>query len=131
VILFKARLEGRIGIKKNGKQISVRGGRVFVRTSENYKNWHSYASVIMLQQKNFSQFPMPIKEPINLSCKFHFPNHQGEPDLSNLYQGIEDILQEIGVIENDKLIYSHDGSRKIFGAPAFLTEIEIIKLTDL
>lgn len=127
MILFKARLEGRVGIKKNSKQLSSRNGRIFVRSSENYKIWERTATLHLLQSKIKTQYSLPITDPINLSCKFHFPNHQSEPDLSNLYQGIEDILQDIGIIENDKLVYSHDGSRKIFGSQDFITEIEITK----
>lgn len=130
-VLFKAVLEGRVGIKKNGKQISHRRGRIFVRTSENYKNWEGKARLQLLQSKAKSFCPMPIQTPVNLQCRFHFPNHQGEPDLSNLYQGIEDLLQEIGVIENDKFIYSHDGSKKIFGSNRFFVEIELTHFIPL
>ena len=71
-----------------------------------------------------SSLVFPIKEPINLCVRFYFKDRQAEPDLSNLYHGVEDMLQSCGVIENDKLIVSHDGSRKIFGEEA-KTEIEI------
>jgi Holliday junction resolvase RusA-like endonuclease len=56
-----------------------------------------------------------IKEPVNMRALFYFKNHQSEPDLSALYEGIADVLEKEGVIENDRLIYGHDGSRKIFG----------------
>ena len=118
-------LPGRVGIKKNGKSAFISKGRAFITTSQNYKKWARDASLHILQQKNRTQTQLPIKGPITLTCRFYFPNHQWEADLSNLYQGIEDILQELGIIEDDKLIYSHDGSRKIFGAQDFYTEIEI------
>lgn len=35
------------------------------------------------------------------------------PDLSNLYQMPEDLLQYAGVIEDDRLIAGHDGSRRV------------------
>lgn len=73
-----------------------------------------------------SPLVFPIKEPINLCARFYFENHQHEADLSNLYGGIEDMLQECGVIEDDRLIVSHDGSRKIFGEEP-RCEIEITK----
>lgn len=128
MILFKARLLGRVGIKKNGRRLFVsRYGKPGFATSENYQTFHKSASLQLLQAKTLSHYPMPIQGPINLSCTFHFPDHRGEADLSNLYQGIEDILQEIGIIENDKYIYSHNGSRKIFGSEDFFTYIEITK----
>ena len=36
---------------------------------------------------------------------------KARPDLLNLEQATADILQKAGVIENDKNIYSFDGSR--------------------
>ena len=35
------------------------------------------------------------------------------PDLSNLYQAPEDALQAAGVLADDRLIDSHDGSRRV------------------
>lgn len=48
-----------------------------------------------------------------------------EFDLSNAIQSIEDALEMAGVIKNDNLIYSFDGSRKILNAPADGAIIEI------
>lgn len=130
IILFKAVLEGRVGIKKNGKRAFVRGRKAIITTSDSYKAWERDATLQLLQQKAKTLTGMPVQFPITLSIRFHFPNHQGEADLSNLYQGIEDILQTIGVIANDKYVYSHDGSRKIFGSDTFRTEIEIKAFTE-
>jgi Holliday junction resolvase RusA-like endonuclease len=125
MILFKAILIGRVGIKKNGKSAFVKNGRTFVTTSQRYKSWEKQATLQLLQAKVRSSIDLPIRIPINLSIKFYFPNHQHESDLTNLIQGPEDLLQTLGIIENDKLVHSLDGSRKIFGADQFYTEIEI------
>lgn len=125
LILFKAVLEGRCGIKKNGKKIYRAGKRLIIASSDNYKAWERTAALQLLQTKAQTQFVLPVSCPINLACRFHFPNHQGEADLSNLYQGIEDLLEKLEIIENDKQIYSHNGSAKLFGSESFKTEIEI------
>jgi len=130
-VLFKAELLGRVGIKKNGKRIYQRHGRIGITTSDNYKAWAKSAALQLLQSKTETLAALPISEPINLKCVFHFPNHHGEADLSNLFQGIEDLLEELGIIKNDKLIYSLDGSRKVFGSKEFITQIEITKFSNL
>lgn len=118
-------LEGRPGIKKNGKSTFVKNGRAFITTSQRYKSWEKQATLYLLQEKAKTPLKLPIKGPICLTCKFHFVDHQWECDLSNAYQGIEDILQNIGIIEDDKQIYSHDGSCKIFGSQTDYYKIEI------
>lgn len=59
---------------------------------------------------------------INLKLIFYFPKtvyftkkgerNQKLPDLSNLYQGPEDCLQKMQIINNDNQVISHDGSRR-------------------
>lgn len=125
MILFKAIVEGRPGIKKNGKSVFVKNGRAIITTSRNYKDFEKQATLCLLQQKARTLLDLPFRFPLNVCFKFYCPSHQYEFDLSNAVQGLEDILQKIGIIEDDKLIYSLDGSRKIFGADRFYTEIEI------
>ena len=51
---------------------------------------------------------------MNAGFVFYFSNHQHEADLSNLIEGPQDLLKELGFIVDDKLIYSLDGSKKVF-----------------
>lgn len=51
---------------------------------------------------------------MNMKAIFYFKDHQSEPDLSALYEGIQDVLEKEGIIKNDRLIFGHDGSTKIF-----------------
>lgn len=51
------------------------------------------------------------------------------PDLSNLYQLPEDLLQKCKIIENDNLIHSHDYSRRIPG-DGYKLEIHILKFEE-
>lgn len=66
---------------------------------------------------------------IHARYTFYFENHSGEADLSNLLEGPSDLLQDAGVIKNDRLIQSYDGSRKLFGRPAGLL-IELFKFVE-
>jgi len=51
-------------------------------------------------------------------------------DLSNLYELPQDALVSAGVIEDDVLIESHDGSRKLYDPKNPRTEITISLYTD-
>lgn len=56
----------------------------------------------------------PIKVKLNASFKFYFKNHSGEADLAALYEGIQDEMVNSGIITDDRLIYAHNGSEKIY-----------------
>jgi len=78
----------------------------------------------------------PLKGDLHCQFFFHYPNTKSGKrwkqviDLSNLYQGPEDALQEAGIIEDDKFIESHDGSRRIYGAEQFLVEVFIYPFVE-
>jgi len=56
----------------------------------------------------------PVTGPIRARFLFIGPWKPGnEPDLSNLYQLPEDVMQKAGIIEDDQQIESHDGSRRV------------------
>jgi Holliday junction resolvase RusA-like endonuclease len=116
MLLFKCIIPGRPYLKKTTMRRFRNGGFKF---SDNYLQWQDQArlairAAVRMQQP--SRFP--IRCQIRLCVLSYFENHQSEPDLSALYEGIQDLLQAEGVIENDRLIYSHDGSTKIFGQGA-------------
>lgn len=68
---------------------------------------------------------LPIKVPMNAKILFIFSRQEYFTkkmvrsktlgDLSNLYEVVQDALEKAGIIENDRLIYSHDGSQIMFG----------------
>lgn len=111
MILFNCTLKGRTRILKNSKKLIKVGKRRIPIPSDQYKRWALFASIFIAKAKTNKT---PIDHPVNLKCVFYLKNHQHEADLSNMYQGIEDILEDCGVLKDDKLIHSHDGSRKIF-----------------
>lgn len=52
-----------------------------------------------------------INEPINLQCRFYMRT-DGAVDLSALYEGIQDVMVEVGLLKDDNwhIVASHDGS---------------------
>jgi Holliday junction resolvase RusA-like endonuclease len=83
--------------------------------------------------------PSRISEPVAVEFLFYFPKDvyftkKGVKskllaDLSNLYQLPEDCLQKAGILENDRDICSHDGSRRLVG-DRFKLEITIRRFSD-
>jgi len=57
----------------------------------------------------------PYQGSVTVRMFFYGPWELNEamPDLSNLYQAIEDVLQDTGILVNDRQIMSHDGSRRV------------------
>lgn len=123
-VLFKCVIPGRPGILKNSKKLIRAGGRVFPVSSDKYKKFEAFAYMHITKARK----GMLIDFPVNVCMKFYCKNHAHEFDLSNAYQGLEDVLQKALIISNDKLIYSHDGSRKIFDDENERIEIEITAL---
>ena len=124
-ILFQVIIPGRARILKNSKQLfkNPRNGKLFPSKSERYKRWAIFAGMFVFRARPAK----PITVPVNVKMLFYFKDHQHEADLSNLYQGIEDILQTEGVLQNDRLIYSHDGSRKVFDSGPERVEVFITR----
>lgn len=123
-VLFKCTIPGRAGILKNSKKLVRAGGRIFPVSSDKYKKWEAFAYLCIKKAK----LGPTISGPVNVSMKFYFKNHAHECDLDNLFAGPNDVLQKALVIENDKLVYSFDGSRKVFDDPNERIEIEITAL---
>lgn len=126
-MILKFSMKGRPGIKKNGRINFQKRGKQYSLPSKRYAEFEKALRYeVGLAMVNFG-ITEPVSSPVNLKLVIHFKNHQNEPDLSNSYQGIEDCLEDCGVITNDKLIYSHNGSEKIFGAKEDWFEVELTK----
>lgn len=111
-VLFFCRLPGRARVLKNGKKIiySRKHRRRIPVPSDIYARWATVAKLFLARA-----ISRPcIETRVNMCAKFYFKNKAHWPDLSNAYQGIEDLLQECGAIKNDRQIGGHDGSRLIF-----------------
>lgn len=92
--------------------------------SAKYSAWGRIAQLKIGQQLAKDRHFKTITTPINAKLTFYFKNRASEADLSNLYEGIQDELKKMKVIEDDKLINGHDGSRRVFdGAEGLLVEL--------
>jgi Holliday junction resolvase RusA-like endonuclease len=94
------------------------------------------AKSIPLPSKAFKTYEKNVKEqlrlmsykmilgPVWVKCLYYMETAR-MPDLCNLLEGTHDILERCGLIENDRLIKSVDGSRIIGKDPDPRVEIEI------
>ncbi|MBL0233219.1 MAG: RusA family crossover junction endodeoxyribonuclease [Chitinophagaceae bacterium] len=110
--------------KKNNRDIFInkKTGRMFPSKSTKLRDMEHYLTRQLINEKLRSSLKT-IDHPIEIKFTFLFPNdhyftkkgniNKKIPDLSNLYELPQDCLQKAGVIENDTLIHSHDGSRRL------------------
>lgn len=120
--LFKCIIElDRFPIKKNNKAIfrNKSTGRAFIASNSKAQALMNQLNAKLLQEKLRAGIDT-ITCDVKVSMQFYYPQSvyftkQGKrsnkvADLSNLYQSVEDGLQKVGIIANDSLICSHDGS---------------------
>jgi Holliday junction resolvase RusA-like endonuclease len=106
--MFEFTVYGQPYIKKSGQRTYWAGDHIRRVNTPSYKQWHKDALI----QLKFAQKPAePISAPSNLQVRF-FMKNAGRCDLSALYEGIQDVLVEIGILADDnwKIVASHDGS---------------------
>jgi Holliday junction resolvase RusA-like endonuclease len=121
--------------KKNQKTIfkNRSTGRMFIAS----KNASAERTLALQILQNGIWNKKIIAESIRAVFRFHYPDNKDGSrtarvmDLSNLYQGPEDALTKAGVIVDDKLIESHNGSCRIYGAPRKAIEIALFKRRPL
>lgn len=82
---------------------------------------NAYADLMEQKRRNMT---LPIRTPVNVCFTFYRATRH-IVDLSNLYELPQDALQKAGILENDALIESHDGSRKRYDPKNPRTEIVI------
>jgi len=111
------------GIKKNSKQIAYNRAtnKSFIRSSDKALRAQEWL-MVKLRAEKFKQRIDTITQDINIKFTFYFPEtiyytkqdvrSKKVADLSNLYELVQDVLQKVGIIENDSQVESHDGSRR-------------------
>jgi Holliday junction resolvase RusA-like endonuclease len=92
--------------KKNSQQIIMAGKRPCIIQSKAYRQYAKVAK----EQIALLGLSKPIYEPIEVKCLYYLATKR-TPDLCNLMAATHDILQDAGVILDDELIKSVDGSR--------------------
>ncbi len=121
-------ITGQPYVKKSNQKVRYnhRIGRSVKYDTKSYKEWHAealrqlsalgYNPQFAKQNKKLKEMgrpvvPAKIAEPVNLQCLF-FMRTNGRCDLSALYEGIQDVLVEVGLLQDDNwhIVASHDGS---------------------
>ena len=97
--------------------------RFIIAPSKACLEWENLAILQLMHQMNYQGLET-ITKPVH--CKILvYRATKIKADRLNLYQSVEDALERAGVIENDFLIESHDGSRVYYGVKAEDARAEI------
>lgn len=104
---LKLTLPGIPRTKKNSGRIVHAGGLRLLPS----KAWERWANMVspMLRAWALRNQLQPIASPVNCAALFYRDADRG--DAVGFYQGLADVLEKAGIVENDKHIVSWDGSR--------------------
>lgn len=95
---FSVIIPGRCYVKKNTAKVF---GSRKVYTPQ-FLGWEKAAMLEIHNEKRKRKWVEPLKGTLALMVSFHFQNKLAEPDLSNLIEGVQDVLEKTKIIENDK-----------------------------
>jgi len=134
----RLRIDGIPRTKKTSQRVvRSRRGKVHVLPSENSKAWEDAAIVSIIRQhpqrphavmkgrkegKRLRWFALP-NAPVHVRALFYREANRG--DLTGFKQAVGDALERAGIIPNDSLIESWDGSRKLIDRKNPRVELEI------
>lgn len=107
--VFECVIPGQPVVKKNNQKVVFKHGRSFKIDTVAYRTWHALAAKELTL---WSRPSTPISYPVILQIEF-FMRSRRRIDISNLYEGIQDVLVEMGVLMDDSciVVIGHDGSR--------------------
>lgn len=110
--LYECTIFGQPYVKKSNQRVVLAGRRIVKIDTPKYKAWHKSA---LHQLANCITPTYPIDVPVILTVKFYMKT-RNRVDLSNLYEGIQDVLVEFGVLKDDNytIVTGHDGSRVFY-----------------
>lgn len=98
-------IPGRPATKKNSGRIVHRGRHIKLLPSEAFER---YQEDCLWHLKRYKD---RFTGPVQVCCLYWLPDRRWWPDLIGLLQATSDILETSGILENDQLIESYDGSR--------------------
>ncbi len=99
--------------------------------SEAHEAWHTAAMSQCYEVRRLLQSAgtvLPISSPISVEALFY--QDANRSDCTGLYESLADLLQDSGIISNDKIIEDWDGSRRLKDAASPRCEIFIRVLDD-
>jgi Holliday junction resolvase RusA-like endonuclease len=109
--------------KKNSMVLIRHGQRVIPIPSKIYRDWLKRAKSQVSQQTK-GIHDLPIRGPVHLKVlAYRWSTHK--IDLSNVIEAVQDMIQYVGVLEDDSQVSSLDGSRVFFGVPKDEARVEI------
>ena len=116
MMTWRLTILGKPRTKKNSR-VAGRDGRV-IFASRAWSRWLA-GSVISW----YEGARAPITVPVNCRARFYRDANRG--DAVGFYQGLADLLEKNGVVTNDRLIVSWDGSRLLKDAARPRVEVEL------
>lgn len=105
--------------KKNSLRRIKRGNRIFTVSSEAHQAWEQSASLQLKATRGWQQANVPV----SLRALVYRDRNVG--DLGNYLAAICDALERAGVVLNDRLIQSFDGSRLLLDKVNPRVEIDL------
>lgn len=108
--------------KKNHGSVMVKAGRKVHIPSAPWMAWRDVA--VMQIPKSATLTDQAY------NCRAIFYREANTGDAVGYYQGLADVLEEAGVVSNDRLIVAWDGSRLRKDARNPRVELELTPLTD-
>jgi Holliday junction resolvase RusA-like endonuclease len=127
--VFEVEIPGKVGIKKNSRQLFQAGSRKVSAPSKRYKAWESGAFPSVLRARAEFRESLPIDQPIFAYFEFHFLNRRGLPDTSNCIEGPQDLLQSLGIFTNDQLIEHLEAVRIVGSKPKTIIKLFTGRMT--
>ena len=119
--MIRLEVFGRVKSKKNSRKMRVNFQRGYHYTVPS-DAFEEYQESFILQVRHLIP-PEPMKPPYHVKYLFYMKG-KGATDGDNMEGSVNDIMQEAGIIGNDKDILSWEG-KKILKAKEYLTVIEI------
>jgi len=96
--------------KKNSGRIVRAGKKHIILPSAAWCEWAEEAvHVLTVQMRAFRREAFPILHDCNATALFYRDANRG--DACGFYQGLADLLEKAGVVADDRLLVSWDGSR--------------------
>jgi Holliday junction resolvase RusA-like endonuclease len=105
--------------KKNHGSVIQRGNRRFHIPSAAWTNWATDAPLTY----RYATHAPPIG--VNVNCRALFYRDALRGDAVGFYQGLADLLEKRGIVTDDKVIVSWDGSRLLKDADRPRVEVQL------
>lgn len=104
--------------KKNHGQIVMAHGKPILLPSPQFRQYQKDARFFVPKDR--------VEGPVEVSARFFMPTKR-RVDLTNLLEGLDDLLVFCGLLEDDNMtvIASHDGSRVLYDKENPRTEVDI------